>query len=358
MSLRFRVSGRLAVPAFVVYACLFCCGQASSAVLVSAPGMTPVSGTPSDEDSPGTISGTVLDQSGAVVAGARVSLKREGQSQSTELLSGDNGQFSFSGVAPGPFRLTVTAVGFATQTASGVLQPGENYLAPVISLSVAMNVTDVVVGVPTVEVASEQIRVEEKQRVLGIMPNFYVSYVRNAAPLSPKQKFQLAAKTAVDPFTLLIVGGTAGVQQAENHFREYGQGAQGYAKRFGADYADTLTGAFIGGAILPSILKQDPRYFYKGTGTKTSRFMYAVANAVICKGDNGHWQVNYSGILGSLAAGGISNLYYPSQNREGADLTFENAGVGIGASAIFNVFQEFVVRKFTPKAPHNDPANP
>jgi hypothetical protein len=355
MSLRFDAFGRLVVPAFVLCVCVVCSGQTSQRVLVSGPATTSLSPRPPDENSPGSISGTILDQSGAVVAGARVSLTHEGQSQSTEVLSGENGQFSFSGVAPGPFHLTFTAVGFATQTASGVLQPGENYLAPVVSLSVAMNVTDVEVGVPTVEVAAEQIRVEEKQRVLGLMPNFYVSYVSNAAPLTSKQKFQLAAKTAVDPFTLLIVAGTAGVQQAENHFWEYGQGAQGYAKRFGANYTDTLTGTFIGSAILPSILKQDPRYFYKGTGSKPSRFMYAVANAVICKGDNGRWQVNYSGILGSLAAGGISNLYYPSQNREGAELTFENAGVGIGTSAVFNVFQEFVVRKFTPKAPHNDP---
>jgi hypothetical protein len=113
----------------------------------------------------------------------------------------------------------------------------------------------------------------------------------------------------------------------------------------------------IGSAILPSLLKQDPRYFYKGSGSKRSRVLYAVANSVICKGDNGHWQANYSGILGSLAAGGMSNLYYPANDR-GAGLTFENTLVGIGATAAANVLQEFVVRKLTPNVPNPDPAKP
>jgi hypothetical protein len=73
--------------------------------------------------------------------------------------------------------------------------------------------------------------------------------------------------------------------------------------------------------------------------------------AVICKGDNGHWQANYSGILGSLAAGGISNIYYPEKERSDAALTFENTLVGIGASAAVNILQEFVLRKVTPNIP-------
>jgi hypothetical protein len=136
-----------------------------------------------------------------------------------------------------------------------------------------------------------------------------------------------------------------------------GQGAQGYAKRYGAAYADTATSTLIGSAILPSLLKQDPRYFYKGSGSKRSRVLYALANSVICKGDNGHWQANYSGIFGSLAAGGISNLYYPANDR-GAGLTFENTLIAIGATAAANVLQEFVIRKLTPNVPNHDPAKP
>jgi len=282
----------------------------------------------------------------------------EDQSPSQEVLSGDDGQFSFANIAPGSFQLTITAASFATQTFSGTLHSGETYAVPQIALAVATKISEVQVSLTQVEVAEEQIKFEEKQRVLGAIPNFYVSYVPDAAPLTAKQKFKLAWKTVIDPFTFVFVGGVAGVEQAQNHFAEYGQGAQGYGKRFGAGYADTVAGTFIGGAILPSLLKQDPRYFYKGTGSKRSRFLYAIANSLICKGDNGRWQPNYSNILGSLAAGGISNIYYPSQDRNGVGLTFENGAIGIGATAAANLLQEFLIRRLTPRIPNNDSAKP
>ena len=305
--------------------------------------------------SAGSISGMVFDPSGAAVGGARVALTSEGQSPSEEMHSGDDGQFSFSNVAPGPFQLTIAAQGFATQTLSGTLHPGET-LTPRIGLILAAEKTEVQVVAPTFEVAEQQIKEEEKQRVLGFVPNFYVTYVPDAAPLNSRQKFELAWKSTLDPVTFLITGAVAGAQQANNSFSGYGQGAQGYGKRFGADYADALTNTFIGSAILPSLLKQDPRYFYKGSGSAKSRTLYAIANAVICKGDNGRWQANYSNILGSLATGGISNLYYPAQDRNGTALTFENAAIEIGASAAANLLQEFVIRKLTPNARTHNPA--
>jgi hypothetical protein len=154
-----------------------------------------------------------------------------------------------------------------------------------------------------------------------------------------------------------LTGAIAGLQLAHNDFSGYGQGTQGYAKRYGAAYADSATGTLIGSAILPSLLKQDPRYFYKGSGSKRSRVLYALANSVICKGDNGHWQANYSSILGTLAASGISNLYYPANDR-GAGLTFENTLIAIGATAATNILQEFVIRKLTPNVPNPDPSKP
>jgi hypothetical protein len=209
-----------------------------------------------------------------------------------------------------------------------------------------------------VEVAEDQIKTEEKQRLMGVIPNFYVSYDHHAVPMSPRQKFELAWKTVIDPVNFGINGAIAGVQQAQNDFRGYGQGAAGYGRRFGASYGNFVSSVYIGGAILPSLLKQDPRYFYKGTGTVRSRVMYAIANAVICKGDNGKWEPNYSNIMGSLASGGISNLYYPAQDRNGAALTFENALINIGATAATNILQEFVFRKLTPSSRHEAAAPP
>jgi hypothetical protein len=311
------------------------------------------------DPAPGSVSGTVVDQSGAVVARAQVKLASTGQAQSPdqETLTGDNGQFSFAKAAPGAFQLTITAPGFATQTSSGILSPGEVHLVPQIALTVAANVTDVQVALSRVEVAEAQVKDEEKQRVLGVIPNFYVTYDPHPVALTPRQKFELAWKTTVDPVTFAIVGGIAGVQQAQNTFSGYGQGAQGYGKRYGAAYADLTAGTFIGSAVLPSLLKQDPRYFYKGTGSKHSRILYAIANSVVCRGDNGRWQPNYSNIFGNLAAGGISNLYYPSQNR-GAGLTFENAAIGIGATGAANLVEEFLMRKLTPNLPKHDQPTP
>ncbi len=307
----------------------------------------------------GSIQGTVVDGTGAVVAGARVRLTQEGQSPDQEVLSGGDGEFSFANSAPGPFRLTITSAGFAKQTSSGVLHSGEIYTAPPIALAVAATNTVVEVTPSTrTQVAEAQIKEQEKQRVLSFIPNFYVSYIPDAVPLNSRQKFQLAWKTTLDPVTFAVSGIFAGVEQAQNTFRGYGQGAQGYGKRYGASLADSVTATFIASAILPSLFRQDPRYFYKGTGSKRSRLLYAMATAVICKGDNGHWQPNYSNILGNLAAGGISNLYYPVTDRNGAGLTFENGLIGIGSTAVANVLQEFIVRKFTPHAHNQDPAQP
>jgi hypothetical protein len=310
-----------------------------------------------DPPVPGTIHGTIVDPNGTAVAGARVKLTRQDQSANQEAQSSDDGQYSFANIAPGPFQLSISAEGFATQTSAGVLHSGENVVVPQITLALATEVTEVRVELSPIELAQEQIRDEEKQRVLGFIPNFYVSYVPNAAALNTRQKFELAWKSTLDPVTFGITGAVAGIQQATNQFGAYGQRAQGYAKRYGASYADVVTNTFIAGAILPSLLKQDPRYFYKGTGSKRSRILYAIANSVICKGDNGHWQANYSAIIGGLAAGGISNLYYPANDR-GAGLTFENEAIGIAGSAAANLLQEFVIRRLSSHVPNNAAATP
>jgi len=302
-----------------------------------------------------SVSGKVVDSNGVAVAGATVQLSRNDGSANRQAISNSDGAFAFDHAAPGPFRLTVSAAEFTTQEYSGTLESGQNLIVPAITLRVATLVTEVRVVPPQV-IAEAQIKDEEKQKALGFIPNYYVSYVPNAVSLAPKQKFELAWKTMIDPVTFGITGAIAGIQQAQNDFSGYGQGADGYAKRYGAAYADAAISTFIGGAVLPSLLKQDPRYFYKGTGSKKSRLLYAIANSVICKGDNGHWQANYSGILGGLAAGGISTSYYPAKDRD-AGLIFQNALIGIGAAAAANVLQEFVVKKLTPNIPARDPNN-
>lgn len=188
--------------------------------------------------------------------------------------------------------------------------------------------------------AEEQIHQEEHQRILGVAPNFNTSYIEDAEPLTAKQKFGLAFHSALDPFQFAASGFDALLSQVENNFSGYGQGAKGYGKRFGASYLDSFDGTMIGNALFPALLKQDPRYFRKGTGSFASRLYHAAISNVWCRNDNRKWGPNYSNVLGNIAAGGISNLYYPRSDR-GVGLTFERAAVVTGEGAIGSVFVEF-----------------
>jgi hypothetical protein len=298
-----------------------------------------------------SISGIVLDVNGGVVLGAQVTLAASEGASGRTIMSDDAGQFSFPELAPGKFKLTVASTGFEPYASAEIaLYPGEKLILPEIRLSPAATTTNIQVSVTQVEIATEQVKVQEQQRVLGIFPNFYSSYIWDAAPMTAGQKYQLAVHSLVDPFSFVGTGIFAAAEQWQNTFSGYGQGAQGYAKRYGAAYADEALSRMIGSAILPSLLHQDPRYFYRGTGSKKSRALYAISQAVICRGDNGKMQPNYSYVLGSFAAGGISNIYHPAGDR-GVGLTVGNGFLNVGAHAIDNLAREFLFRKLTPKVP-------
>jgi len=307
----------------------------------------------------GSIHGVVVDRDGSVCEGARVSLQAtpgRASSESTtapvrSLISDSNGRFNFDSVSPGPFVVAISSEGFQTQTLSDLLHAGESYEAKATVFLLASTTTQMNVNATQEEIAQAEVNIEEKQRIFGAIPNFYVSYAPNAPPLTARQKFSLAEKSLLDPMTFLFIAGVAGIEQADNAFKGYGQGTEGYAKRFGANFVDNVSSSMIGDFLLPVLLKQDPRYFWKGTGSIHTRIYYALTNAVICKGDNGRWQPAYSGILGSLASGGLSNLYYPSADRSGWSLTLQNALIGTGFGAVQNLFQEFLVRKLTPRVP-------
>jgi hypothetical protein len=307
--------------------------------------------TPSDSGDPipqrASITGSVVDQDGAVIANASITLTQpQGAPQRTT--SASDGTFAFSNVNPGPFELSVEAATFATRKISGDLRPGQPYWAPPIQLSAAAKI-EVEVAETQEQIAEEEMHVEEKQRIFGVFPNFYVTYDPDPAPLNTRQKYQLAWKSVIDPVGIGISGFLAGLEQADNTYPGYGQGAQGYAKRFGATYADFVSGTFIGSAILPAVFKQDPRYIYKGTGSRKSRLLYALASSVICRGDNRRWQPNYSNVLGDFASGALSNVYYPASSR-GVGLTIENTLIGIGGGSLGAVVEEFFLRKLTPHA--------
>ena len=306
----------------------------------------------------GSIYGTVMDAAGNVVPDAHLTLKTDAIKQPKTAVTGASGFFDFTGLGAGKYQLGVTAAGFAPWTSPVItLAAGQFYDVPSVELKVAAANTTVQVTVSRYELAEEQVHLQEQQRVLGFVPNFYVSYVWNAAPMTSGQKFRLAFRTSVDPVTFFGTGVIAGFEQWQNDFSGYGQGAAGYGKRYGAAYADGFIGTMIGGAVLPSLLHQDPRYFYKGTGSIKSRVLYAISTVVITKGDNGRWEPNYSNVLGNLASAGISNIYYPAANR-GVQLTIDNWLIGTGSGAFGSLVQEFLIKKLSRGVPKGAAGEP
>jgi hypothetical protein len=296
-----------------------------------------------------SVAGVVTDQRGDPVLGATVSLIGPAGAEPKTALTDENGSFVIPADA-GIFDLQVSAPEFATETVHAELGGNQQLDLGSIALTIQIATTEVRVSVTEKEIAEEQVRTEESQRILGVIPNFLVTYDHDAVPLHAKQKYELAFRTLIDPETIGVDLVSSGLQQQTGALKGYGTRPEGYAKRFGASYGTGAIDTMLGGAVLPSLFKQDPRYFYKGTGSVKERALYAISMSVICKGDNGHWQYNYSGLLGGLAAGGISNLYSPPANRNGLGLIFENTAIGIGSSAISNLFQEFLIRKFTHSA--------
>ncbi len=292
--------------------------------------------------------GTVTDVTGSTVSGATVVLQGP-HGDRRVVLTNDNGFFEFKVLPPGTYRAIVSAKGFANWTSpTVVLHPGQAVILTGAKLKVAEAKTSISVGYSSEQIATQQVKKQEEQRVFGIIPNFYVTYEHNPEPLTPKLKFKLALRTSVDPVTIVAVAMVAGFNQAADR-PDYVQGAKGYAQRFGAVYADAFSDILIGGAVLPSLLRQDPRYFYQGTGTKKSRALHAMSSPFVCKGDNGHLQPNYSSIGGDLAASALANTYYPPQNR-GVGTVFTNFLIDTGERVGASLAQEFLLRKLTPKA--------
>lgn len=299
-----------------------------------------------------SIMGTVTDVNGDPVPDATVVLKATDGDAPRTFVTSENGLFQFHDVRSGiAYQINIGATDFADWTSPSItLEPGQFKIVTGIQLRIQTQRTNVDVHYDPVEVATEQLQVEETQRVFGIIPNFYVSYESDPAPLTAAMKFKLALKVSSDPVTAAGVFIVASAKQAGNT-PNYGQGWDAYGKRFSAVAADGFSDIMIGGAILPSLLHQDPRYFYQGTGTTGSRVRHAMFSPFVAKGDNGKWQPNYSSLGGDLAASGLANLYYPRSDR-GAGLVLGNFAIGTAERIGASLAQEFLFGKFTRRGGH------
>ena len=299
---------------------------------------------------PASISGTVTDVNGGVVEGATIELEGANPGDRQTAVASGSGAFEFDNLRPGiQYHVTIAAKDMESwKSPPIVLNPGQFFFLTDIKLKLPDAETSVTVYASQEQIATEQVIVEEKQRIFGLIPNFYVTYDPHPVPLTTKLKYRLALKVATDPVTFFGVAFMAAIYQAGD-VPNYQQGWDGYAQRVGAGYADTATDIFFGGAILPGLLHQDPRYFYQGTGTKKSRALHAMSSPYVCKGDNGKTQPNYSSLGGDLISGAISNIYYPETNR-GVGLVFEGFAVTTAVRTVNALIQEFVLRKLTPSA--------
>ena len=293
-----------------------------------------------------SVAGTVLDVSGAAVPGADVSLMHGDGTQWQRVVTEANGEFNFTKIPSGSYLVIVNAKGFAPFTSPEFdVTAQQTYEVPNVWLSVATANIEVTVR-PTDLIATEQIKAEEQQRLISIIPNFYTSYIHEAAPLTAKQKFSLATRGTFDPVALIGVGIAAAVEQGTNAYPGYGQGAAGYAKRYAAKFVDGRSSDFLTHAVFPTLFHQDPRYYYQGSGSVKSRLVHAVSSAFVTRNDIGRTVPNYSYLLGNMCSGALFNLYYPQANR-GPNLVFTNAAVGLAGRVGTNLIREFSKRLTT-----------
>jgi hypothetical protein len=201
---------------------------------------------------------------------------------------------------------------------------------------------------------------KDPQRPLGVLPQFGVTYQHDAPPLRTSQKFRVWWRTAVDPATITIAGIEAGVGQAQNSFSGYGQGAQGYGKRFGAALADEASSGFFSNFFYSTIFKEDPRYFRVGEGSIKHRFWNSVTQEFVCHTDAGGRSFSYENVLGAFSSGALSNAYYPDSDR-GFGLTMSRSGTALAlgsAGGLLNEFWPDIRNKLFHKHPHDGGAAP
>jgi hypothetical protein len=208
------------------------------------------------------------------------------------------------------------------------------------------------------ERAKRELEAEEKQRVLGVVPMFNVQSNANAAPMTSKQKFQLFFKSSTDWYVFAITAIDGEISLLGQEYPTYGEGGEGFAKYWGAAYADTFDGNLWGNAILTSWWKEDPRYYRMGHGPFFKRAGYAAVTTVWCRRDKGTWGPNYANVAGNFIGGAISNIYYPADQRgvgltlgRGASVTYEGIVGGEIAEFWPDIAQHFM-KKHQEKVDH------
>ena len=292
----------------------------------------------------GTLTGRFVYGDGSPVSAVDVTLTLS-SGAALQATSGADGYYSFSSVPAGAFSVNAQGDALESYAASGTMPEKGVLEMPAVTLRIAAVVS--VNAISQEEAAEIEVQSEEHQRILGAIPNFLVTYDAEPVPLSTTQKYRLTLRTLFDPANFAVSAIVAGGELASRSYPGFGQGAAGYGRRFGASFGDGATNILLTDAILPSLLHQDPRYFYKGSGSFVSRLGYVLKQAVEQRGDNGHWQPAWSNTVGDVGSALISNTYYPHTQTSWGKVTGENFGVAIASQGMANLLQEFVFGRFT-----------
>ncbi|HEX3662783.1 MAG TPA: carboxypeptidase-like regulatory domain-containing protein [Acidobacteriaceae bacterium] len=310
-------------------------------------------GLPSAPDPQGTtsLSGTVADQTGAAVRGAVVTVTGDNGAIRFSARTNRRGDFYIGALPPGTYQVSVSGSTLKPMAPQPLVLGARARNFPIVVTRIPRFTSTVRVTASPIQIATAQVHVEEKQRMLGgVVPNFYTAFEWNAAPMTPKLKYGMALRATFDPFSFLTDAAIAGSEQYHDTYPGYGAGWEGYGKRFGATLADSFDSRMIGEALLPSLLHQDPRYFYRGKGSFGRRLMYAVGQTIMTRSDRGGEEVNYSRIGGAFMAAGLSNVYHSPEDRS-AGITVRDALVILGGDAGENVLREFLSRMLTSHVP-------
>jgi hypothetical protein len=292
----------------------------------------------------GVVRGTVTDVHGGLVPGASIQLERTGESAVLEAKTDEAGHFALLQVPPGTYTLLIAAPELKSYLSTPfILHPGEVLDMPAVALAIATATTSVEVSANSPEVAEQELHLEEQQRVFGVLPNFFTSYVWNAAPLTTMQKFKLSVHASTDPVSFIGFALVAYIETSNDTFPSWGRDAPSYGKRFGAAFGDALISRQLDSALFPAIFHQDPRYFYMGPAQPgKKRLWHALSSGLIARGDNGRTQINYSHLVGNAGAGALSSFYHPASDGPGT-LAVDNMLLRIGADAAQAFVREFVL---------------